>query len=308
MNTKKTKKRIKVPQSRVKHVLQVTEQKLARQQKDEDVEMPRSLNEIYEAMQHETVQAATDWIVSFGPMMRILYGCVSSSCRQYPLRSCDWWRVAKDDTKPGQSHTGGYWRCGNCCERYSNGVGFEQRLLVIGEGAVGDEKSEYFMSFIGETTPKQEGRLNFLRGLQMLRKLGDKQVTPQNLLSVISEINQESHQRLGHLAETRTVFSRDPRVVVNDSIRIYCESEALSLNRAGVRYKVIDMSMFAGSKNMVQITPDELDFLLDSAIAFSDVEQYVPKGPAEKSIKAEVMQSPAFLNARLKLVNTLSKM
>ena len=171
------------------------------------------------------------------------------------------------------------------------------RLLVIGNS------EEYFMSTIGKIADELEHQLNFLKCCNMLKVLGDRPVTYEALLETIEEMNKARDSRLGQLVEVTMCTSSDPETLGFYGIKVYCENDKLSMAAPGFRYKAIDLT----KTDMLPLEPEDVQYLLEVAAAFMDLDCLHPRSaePAMKKARSRLAASAVVTMTRKALSSRL---
>ena len=190
-NKQRSTKRSAVPKAKVRRILKDIEERAQRLSPSDTPAV--TVSSVYDMLlQIPQVRAASDFVTEISPLMVMLYGC--DRCKCYPLRSNAWFRCIKtgtDDDAEGLTAAGekaGHWRCASCLKRWGWSSDGHKRLFVIGADD-GDDDSQYFFAYIGNSSQKMENKINFVKTCSMLRKLGGLEVTKEALLQTISEIN-----------------------------------------------------------------------------------------------------------------------
>ncbi len=274
---------------------------------------PVQAKDVYEAMTRSNMfRVALDWIVEISCFCYFFYGC---SCGLYPIHSGKWWRLVRQilELKAGlttASSDQAKWFCGSCLSPWSWGGDGFKRLFVIGD--FGGDTARYppLLGYVGQTEgTSAEGKIQFLKGCQMLRQLQGREITYDHIIQVINEVNDRATKKLTKaLKETRVVTAVDPSS--NEKLwnyKVYCENTTLSLSTPGTRYHCIDTKM--STQHIEEFTADELNELLDFCAACLDIDSAPSSAlqPAQKKARNTILwdgerPNPRFHGFRQRLV------
>ena len=210
------------------------------------------------------VKRGADWVNKIGPNVYLLYGhkqCdvdmlqkMQQGCKRlletekvgvYPLSSNKWLRLAGPtrELKKGMTSAGtdyATWHCAACCGKWEQKNDARWRLMVAGLSEdTGNEGDQAFCAYIGTCLDKEnsdnatqvgmEKQIQLLRGATLLKKIGDKEVTTEKVLTAIEALNAECGQKLGTMANVVRVQSGDHKKSVFSVRQFYCEDERLSI-------------------------------------------------------------------------------
>ena len=193
------------------------------------------------------------------------------------------------------------WRTPCCGKVWTWSEEGNSRLFVIGAnpGSATFALAKY--AYIGSDIPqKKENTINFLRGCQVAKAVGNMKYTGENVLRVISMIADEVEKRLVHLPEVVEIKACDVKNV-NDqygySWAIVCEDERLSIRHVGKTIRVLNMNLATEKPKVLQL--DEFNLLLSICAASLDIEQVQPnEGPAFKKIRNRFLWEDNYKKAR----------
>jgi hypothetical protein len=289
---------------RSKRIAQMCDQRLERIEK-EGPQGPRvSAAAVYEALRaNAMLLSALDWMTPIGSnILWLLYGCIF--CKLAPTMSNCWYRFARPGfeqtagtTTAGDKH--GYWKCANCCKKWTWADSGAFRLMVIGDYHPGHGFTDYELAFIGQVSDTINNTINWLKGIAALQWLGGRRVTRELCLQMISDMNKKANLQLSKgIKECRYTTSIDPDsqvdFVTNSSL--FCEDERLSLRGAGYKYRVIDTTLYPGG--VKTITDAALKHVLETAAASLNVEEWHPTTKAQREFKWGLEQSEGFRAGR----------
>ena len=272
-----------------------------------------SYTELFQTMSsNQQARKSTDFVYILSPWCTLSYGC--QRCLVVPLRSCSWWRTIRPMSTPAPGLTessGGsgnrpkaHWRCGNCLEEWTWGEQGTTRVFAIGgNDDKGDTYSGYIYAYIGAIPQALENRIIFIKGCVLMKQINGRAVTKEVLLQAITELNTVLETRFKDLKEVRVFTAADPMThdyFRHSGAKILCEDPRLSLATPGQSYKGIDLRRVKNPPAV--LTPDEVEFLVDTIAGTLDVEAVVTKpGSSDRRIQWSIMESGHFKRARTTL-------
>ena len=143
--------------------------------------------------------------------------------------------------------------------------------------------------------PEVENKLAFLKGCTALTELGEMKaslVDVDVLMEMVSRMNKKvSHKFSRVIPEVEVVKCKDiSSDIESRNMCLVCEDSRLSLRCVGGVFKGINLS----GKNVPEVDAKHLDFVLDVLASSLDVENKQLTGPAEKKVKARLLESAVF--------------
>ena len=135
--------------------------------------------------------------------------------------------------------------------------------------------------------------------MTMLQYRGSRPATSKVICDVIQEINDAVEKKLSRgVKELTTRVSGDTTWA---DCKLYCESEALSLPKPAIRFKVIDLVM---RTDVMTFADDELSDFLDTIAGFMNIDMLssVKLEPAQREARRLISGSPAYNKARGRLL------
>ena len=272
-----------------------------------------SHTELFQLMSaNQQFRKSTDFIYILSPWCALFYGC--EYCLVVPLRSCSWWRTVRPLSAPAEGLTessggGGnkpkaHWRCGNCLEEWTWRKQGATRVFAIGgNGGEGDTFSDYIYAYIGWIPQALENRINFIKGCVLLKQINGRVIGKEVLIKAITELNAVLETRFKNLEEVGVFTAKDPLTHDYFKVRgaqILCEDPRLSLATPGQSYKGIDLRRVKSPPAV--LTPDEVEFLVDTIAGTLDVEAVVTKpGSGNRKIQWDILGSEHFKRSRTTL-------
>ena len=202
-------------------------------------------------------------------------------------------------TSLGETH--GYWICAaaGCLKRWSWAVGGHRRLLVIGSEEMISSGIYYFAYVSRDISRECENKINLLKSLTMLQVIGSRAITPEVICMVIDEVNKMTEKKL--CKGVKEITTRESGDVSGFDCQLYCEHKSLSLPKPGIVFKTIDLQ---GRTDVPTFLDDGLSEFLDIIASFMNVDTLsaVDLKPAERKAQKNILNSPAYLSARMRLL------
>jgi hypothetical protein len=195
--------------------------------------------------------------------------------------------VNVDLTKPG-FHYGRKvdWRTPCCAKVWRCREEGNSRLFVIGANPGSKTFSLAKHAYIGsDHTAKMENTINFLKGCQVRKAMGNMEYTGRNMLTVIAMLADDVEKRLEQLPEVEEIISKDVKKCEGYgwSWKIICEDPRLSIQHVGKRVRVLNAHL---AKEMPQTLPlDQFQLLMSICAASLNIEVMDPIGPVQRRIK-----------------------
>jgi hypothetical protein len=153
-------------------------------------------------------------------------------------------------------------------------------------------------AYIGSSHAQaKENTIDFLKACQVMKIVGDQDITPDLMLKVIAIVADEVEKRLEHLKEVEVTEAFDVTRLPNygDHFKIVCQDPRLSLPFVGKRIKMINLM----GKEPEPLTTQEFDILLSTCAASLNIESVEPNGPAQRKIQNNfIWYDPTFKSAR----------
>lgn len=281
-----------------------------------------------------------DWVNELVPHLHLLYGCVEcdrtmfqqfqshlhSDARiqqmdqlgVYPLKSSDWLRLAKPNRRlePGMTTAGSgdcAWHCPGCCEKWTHAKQAPYRLLIaapyLDTAQAGDE---VFCAYIGPLLdPNAKGKdaaeqislekqINMLKGMTLLKEIGNRTVTKDLVLRAIEHLNENCQNALCKMGNVVNLFSPDHTLSEKHwDKQHYCEDERLSLGPQGT-----DVLALAVDRNKTQtLTKEDMQQVIDWCASFYDFDKadVRAKTKSERRTLRELRERVSRLNLASKL-------
>ena len=144
--------------------------------------------------------------------------------------------------------------------------------------------SEARYAYIGSSHAQaKENAIDFLKACQVMKIVGDQDITGDLMLKVIAMVADQVEKRLEHLKEVEVCKAFDVTTLpyYGDHFKIVCEDPRLSLPFVCKRIKMINLK----GKQPQPLTTAEFDILLSTCAASLNIEAAQPNGPAHKKIQ-----------------------
>ena len=202
-------------------------------------------------------------------------------------------------TSLGETH--GYCTCAAaaCLKRWSWAVGGHRRLLVIGSEEMISSGIYYFAYVPRDISSECENKINLLKSLTMLQVIGSRKITPEVICMVIDEVNKMTEKKL--CKGVKEITTRESGDVSGFDCQLYCEHKSLSLPKPGIVFKTIDLQ---DRTDVPTFLDDDLSEFLDIIASFMNVDTLsaVDLQPAQRKAQKNILASPAYLSARMRLL------
>ena len=259
--------------------------------------------QVYEAQSNDNFRKGSDWVSHIGPDVYLLYGC--SRCHIYPLKSSDFLRTAKMSVKDTDSNihdaAGNEWRSPCCGAKWTWGVEGKFRLLVLGGNPESKKMENHMYVYIGGNFPQTlENQIQFLKGCELLKTLGGRDITKNNILEVIHEVNCAAESRLSTLPEVEQIKVINPQELQNYEYhwRIVCQDRRLSCPHAGKQIRVINLKRADNMPDSISV--EDLECLVALCASTLDIEN-CEQTTANKKIAKHFADQHAFQCGRAAL-------
>ena len=269
-----------------------------------------SYSEVFQQMTaNQQFRKSTDFIYILSPWCALIYGC--RHCMVVPLRGCSWWRTVRPsiELKEGLTEASGggsnrpaaHWRCGNCLEEWTWGTQGDTRVFAIGgNGDDGEDFRDYIYAYIGVIPQSLENRISFIKGCVLMKQINGRTIDKGMLLTAIAELGDKLEARFRGLEEVEVFTAKDPQThdyFKASGAKILCEDSRLSLATPGQSFKGINLRKVKNPP--VVLTPDEVEFLVDTIAGTLDIESVVTKPRTQScKLKWDILESQHFLRAR----------
>ena len=254
-------------------------------------------SDVHRARNNTAFSRSLDWITEVFVQMWLFFGC--PSCQIFPVSSASWYRAARQRSKDvdGMSCAGsanGHWFCAHCGKQWKWNSG-NNRLLVLGSCSQASGLESYQYARLPDMPSEVENKLAFLMGCTALTELGEMKaslVDVDVLMEMVSRMNKKvSHKFSRVIPEVEVVKCKDiSSDIESRNMRLVCEDSRLSLRCVGGVFKGINLS----GKNVPEVDSKHLDFVLDVLASSLDVENKQLTGPAERKVKARLLESAVF--------------
>ena len=258
---------------------------------------------------NQDVRKGIDWNPRLGADVFRFYG--SGPCKTSPLRSEDFYRAVTvspygranvDLSQPGFHDDGkAHWRTPCCAKKWTWSDDSNSRLFVVGATPASPSFALAKYTYIGKDHSQQaESTINFLRGCQLAKPMGNMEHTGTSVLQVIAMIADHVEKRLRCLPEVEEIRCVDLKNA-NDNYgyiwTIVCEDSRLSVPFVGKSIRVLNVKLATEAPEVLPL--GEFDLLLAICAASLDIERVQPnEGTSFKRIRKRFLYDATYKKAR----------
>ena len=168
--------------------------------------------------------------------------CVGDECFMMPLDPKLWWRCVQHakDIISGIEVKHPHWRCAHCLKRFQGEASWQSRILIL--GVPGDPKVE--ISRCGKMSTEANNVMTLLKRSVILEKLGDQEVTEENLFKVIRTLSEDIADKFRVMPNHTTFVAQDPTILGfrnsgQEQRKVHCFQENLSLKYVGTQVSAL---------------------------------------------------------------------
>ena len=133
-----------------------------------------------------------------------------------------------------------------------------------------------------------------------MKQINGRTIDKGMLLTAIAELGDKLEARFRGLEEVEVFTAKDPQThdyFKASGAKILCEDSRLSLATPGQSFKGINLRKVKNPP--VVLTPDEVEFLVDTIAGTLDIESVVTKPRTQShKLKWDILESQHFLRAR----------